>query len=168
MREKQSVKERKRHVMSSFEDNQKAAVEIARLAQRTLVIYTRDLEPGIYDHENFIEVVKRLVLAKRYARVRVLISSPGNTSRSGNKLVILGRRLNTYIEFRDVHEDYREDHREAFLIADDFALLYRADARKWEGMIGFNEPGIVRQHLDLFEKIWQASEYKLELRQMRI
>ena len=61
--------------------------------------------------------------AKRFARVRVLISDPPRTARNGNRLVGLGRRLDTYIEFRNVHEDYRE-HREAFLLADDIALLW--------------------------------------------
>ena len=166
MRERHT--EKKRDVLSSFEDNQKATVEIAKKAQRALAIYTPDLEPGIYDHEDFLEVVKRLVLSKRYARVRVLISNPGRAIRNGNRLVALGRRLNSYIEFRDVQEDYREDHREAFIIADSTALMYRADATKWEGMVGFNEPGIARQHLEIFEKIWQVSEYRHELRQLKV
>ena len=166
MRERHTDK--RRDILSSYEDNQKATVEVAKIAQRGLVIYTPDLEPGIYDHEEFLEVVKRLILSKRYARVRVLISNPGRAIRNGNRLVALGRRLNSYIEFRDVQEDFREDHQEAFIIADDRALMYRADASKWEGMVGLNEPGIARQHLDVFEKIWQVSEYKHELRQLRI
>ena len=117
---------------------------------------------------DFLAVVKRLVLSKRYARVRVLISNPGKAIRNGNRLVSLGRRLNSYIEFRDVLEEFREDHKEAFIIADDRALMYRADAGKWEGMVGLNEPPIARQHLEVFEKIWQVSEYKHELRRLSI
>ena len=64
------------------------------------------------------------MLAKRFARLRVLISDPPRTNRNGNRLVGLGRRLNTHIEFRNLHEDYRH-HREAFLLADDTALLPR-------------------------------------------
>ncbi len=160
--------DKKRDVVSSFEDNQKATVDVAKIAQRGLAIYTPDLEPGIYDHEDFLQVVKRLVLSKRYARVRVLISNPGKAIRNGNRLVTLGRRLNSYIEFRDVQEEYREDHTEAFIIADDTGLMYRADASKWQGMVGLNEPGIARQHLEIFEKIWQVSEYRRELRQLSI
>ena len=158
----------KRDVLSSFEDNQKATVDAAKKAERGLAIYTPDLEPGIYDHEDFLEVVKRLVLSKRYARVRVLISDPGKAIRNGNRLVALGRRLNSYIEFRDVQEEYREEHREAFIIADGTALMYRADAGKWQGMVGLDEPQIARQHLEVFEKIWQVSEYKQELRRLSI
>ena len=88
MQEQQTDK--KRDVVSSFDDNQKATVAVAKIAQRGLAIYTPDLEPGVYDHEDFLAVVKRLVLSKRYARVRVLISNPGKAIRNGNRLVLAG------------------------------------------------------------------------------
>ena len=138
-----------------------------RVAQRGLAILTPDLEPGVYDHERFLEIVKRLVLAKRFARVRVLISEPQRTIRLGNRLVGLGRRLNTYIEFRNVHEDYRE-HREAFLLADDVALLYRINHTRWEGIADTYEPAVARRYLGMFDEIWAASETSRELRQLRV
>ena len=157
----------RRWVLASMEDTLAAAIEVAAVARRGLAILTPDLEPGIYDHERFLEIVKRLVLAKRFARVRVLIAEPQRTIRLGNRLVGLGRRLNTYIEFRNVHEDYRE-HREAFLLADDVALLYRINYTRWEGIADTYEPAVARRYLGLFEEIWTASETSQELRQLRI
>ncbi len=157
----------RRWVLADKEDTLAAAVEIATVAQRGLCILTPDLEPGVYDHEQFLEIVKRLVLSKRFARVRVLISEPQRTIRLGNRLVALGRRLNTYIEFRNIHEDYRE-HREAFLLADDVALLYRINHVRWEGIADTYEPAVARRYLGLFEEIWTASETSRELRQLRV
>lgn len=157
----------RRWVLSSADETREAACEVARVAQRWINILTPDLEPGIYDSEPFVDVVKRLVLAKRFARVRVLISDPPRTARNGNRLVGLGRRLDTYIEFRNVHDDYRH-HREAFLIADDTALLYRVDHARWEGIADTYEPAVARRYLTLFEEIWNASETARELRQLRV
>lgn len=157
----------RRWVLANLEDTLAAAVEIAAVARRGLAILTPDLEPGVYDHEQFLEIVKRLVLAKRFARVRVLISDPQRTIRTGNRLVGLGRRLNTYVEFRNVHEDYR-DHREAFLLADDTALLYRINHARWEGIADTYEPAVARRYLALFDEIWAASETARELRQLRV
>jgi hypothetical protein len=157
----------RRWVITTMEDTRAAAVEVARIANRGLAILTPDLEPGIYDHESFLEVVKRLVLAKRFARVRVLISDPPRTARIGNRLVGLGRRLDTYIEFRNLHDDYRE-HREAFLLADDLALLYRVNHTRWEGIADTYEPAVTRRYLALFDEIWAASETSRELRQLRV
>jgi hypothetical protein len=157
----------RRWVLSSFEETRDAVSEIAAVAKRWISIYTPDLESGIYDHEGFLEVAKRLVLAKRYARIRVLIADPTRAVRLGNRFVSLGRRLNTFIEFRNVHDDYR-NHREAFLIADDIALLYRVEASKWEGIADTYEPGVARRYLELFDNIWNASEIEQEIRELRV
>jgi hypothetical protein len=157
----------RRWVLSSIDETRSAVAEIAATANRRISIYTPDLETGIYDHDAFLEVAKRLVLSKRYARIRVLISDPVRAVRNGNRFVSLGRRLNTYIEFRNVQEDYRE-HREAFLVADDQALLYRVDAARWEGIADSYEPAVARRYLGLFDEIWNASVVEQELRELRV
>ena len=150
-----------------MEETREAVVEISTLAKRWISIYTPDLEPGIYDHDDFLEVAKRLVLAKRYARIRVLISDPARAVRNGNRFVGLGRRLKSYVEFRNVHPDYRQ-HREAFLVADDTALLTRVDGYKWEGIADTYEPPNARRCLQLFEEIWNASEAEHEFRELKV
>ena len=150
-----------------MEETREAVCEIASLGKRWLSIYTPDLEPGIYDHEEFLEVAKRLTLSTRYARIRCLISDPRRSVRNGNRFVGLARRLKSHIEMRNVHPDYRE-HREAFLIADDIALLYRVDARKWEGIADTYEPAVARRYLHLFDEIWNASEVERELSELRV
>jgi hypothetical protein len=157
----------RRWILATLEDTLAAAIEVAAVARRGLSILTPDLEPGVYDHERFLEIVKHLILSKRFARVRVLISDPQRTIRLGNRLVGLGRRLNTSIEFRNVNPDYRE-HREAFLLADDVALLYRINHARWEGIADTYEPAVARRYLNLFEEIWAASENSRELRQLRV
>ena len=157
----------RRWVVSGFEESRAAAAEIAAQSRRWISIYTPDLEPGIYDHDDFLNVVKRLVLAKRYAKIRVLISEPRRTVRIGNRFVSVGRRLSSFIQFRNVHEDYR-DHREAYLIADDTALLYRVEGRKWEGIADTYEPAVARRYLALFDEIWNASEVEHEMRELKV
>jgi len=157
----------RRWVLSSLDESRQAAIQVARVAQRRLSIFTQDMDPGIYDHDDFLNAAKRLVLAKSYARIEVLIAEPARVVRGGNRLVALGRRLNTYIEFRNVHEDYR-DHREAFLVADDTALLYRVDASRWEGIADTHEPAIARRYLGLFTEIWEASVVEQELRELHV
>jgi hypothetical protein len=157
----------RRWVVSSFDEARTAAYEVAAVASRNISIFTQDMESGIYDHDDFLEIAKRLVLAKRYARIRVLIADPARVVRNGNRLVHLGRRLNTFIEFRNVHEDFR-DHREAFLIADDVALTYRVDATRWEGIADTYEPPVARRYLKLFEQIWEGSVVEQELRELRV
>lgn len=160
-----SANQGRRWILSSRDEVRDAAVAIADAAQRSMAILTPDLEPGIYDNEAFLDIVKRLVLSKRYAKIRMIITEPARAIRNGNRFVGVARRLNTCIELRNAHEDYR-GHHEAFLIADDSALLYRVDASRWEGLAATADPVVTRRYLDLFEEIWNLSEPGGEFREI--
>ncbi|MDH4124998.1 MAG: hypothetical protein OEW64_08545 [Gammaproteobacteria bacterium] len=157
----------KRWVISTRNEMRLAAIEVAREANRKVSIFTHDLEPGIYDDPDFLEVIKRLVLSKTYARIRVLIADPSRAIKNGNNFVHLGRRLNSYIEFRHVREDLRT-HAEAYCIADDTALVYRLQASRWEGIVDTFEPPVARLYSKMFDEIWLASEVAVEFRQIGV
>ena len=78
------------------EEVRAGVVDVTRCAERSLVILTPDLEPEIYDHDEFLEALKKFILARSFARVRVLISDPMRAMKSGNQFVSMGRRLNSY------------------------------------------------------------------------
>lgn len=157
----------RRWVISTQKEMLEAVIEVSREARRRVSIYTHDLEPGIYDDPDFLEVIKHLVLSQAYARIRVLIADPSRAIKNGNAFVTLGRRLNTYIEFRHVREDLRT-HPESFCIADNTALVYRLQASRWEGIADTYEPGVCQHYNAMFDDIWQASEVELEFRQLGI
>lgn len=157
----------RRWILSSMQETREAAIAIAGAAKRTIAILTPDLEPGIYDDNGFLDVAKRLVLSKRYARIRVIVTDPARAIRNGNRFVGVARRLNTYIDLRNAHQDYRT-HREAFLIADDNALLYRIDSSRWEGIADSYDPVVTRRYLELFDNIWNVSEPGPEFREVSV
>ena len=160
-------KSSKRWVISTQEEMRQAAIEVVKDAKRKVSIFTHDLEPGIYDDPEFLEVMKRLVLSQTYARIRVLIADPSRAVKNGNNFVHLGRRLNTYIEFRHVREDLRT-HAEAFCIADQTALVYRLQASRWEGIADTHEPAVAELYGTMFDEIWFASEVEIEFRQLGV
>ena len=84
----------------------------------------------------------------------------------GNEFVTMGRRLNSYIEIRHVKPELR-DINDAFCIADDRAIVYRADAQRWEGMSAV-DPAVAATYLERFDQLWQACEVELELRQLHL
>ena len=163
----QDRQDSKRWVISTREEMREAALAVVREAKRKVSIFTHDLEPGIYDDPDFLEVIKRLVLSQTYARIRVLIADPTKAIKNGNNFVHLGRRLNTYIEFRHVREDLRT-HAEAFCIADETALVYRLQASRWEGIVDTHEPAVAQLYGKMFDEIWLASEVEMEFRQLGI
>ncbi len=157
----------RRWVISTQEELRQAIIDVAAETTRKLSVFTHDLEPGIYDDPDFLDIIKRLCLSQTYARIRVLIANPTRAIKNGNNFVHLGRRLNTYIEFRHVREDLRT-HAESFCIADETALVYRLQASSWEGIADTYEPAVAKLYGKMFDEIWQASEVEIEIRQLGI
>jgi len=157
----------RRWVISTKEETRQAVIDVAGEASRKLSIFTHDLDLGIYDDPDFLEIVKHMVLSQAYSRIRVLIADPSRAIKNGNAFVNLGRRLNTYIEFRHVREDLRT-HAESFFIADETALVYRLQHDRWEGIADTFEPAVAKLYGNMFDEIWQASEVEIEFRQLGI
>jgi hypothetical protein len=145
-----------RAVIADAAELRAAVIDVVAKARRGLAILTPNLEPEIYDHEEFLDALKRFVLAKTFARIRVLITQPERAMKSGNQFVQMGRRLNSYIEFRNLAE-HLKPVQEAFCIADAEGLVYRADGAKHEGMVDTNAPGIAQGYLARFDTLWNES-----------
>lgn len=145
-----------REVLRGTDELRAAIVNIVSHTSRTLAILTPNLEPDIYEHVQFLDTVKRFVLAKTFARIRVLISEPERTMKSGNQFVQMGQRLNSYIEFRTLGQDFRP-LAEAYCISDAEALVYRADHSTNEGVVDTYAPEIAKRYLSSFDELWQLS-----------
>lgn len=156
-----------RRVLSGKREFAAAVTDVASVAARSLAIFTPDLEHGVYDSARFLEAVKRLVLSRSHARIRVLISDPGRIQHTVNRFLYVGRRLSTFIEFRHLPESF-QDRSDAFLIADDSALIYRARSDRWEGIVDTREPRLARVYLSQFDQMWQVSENAGEIRALDI
>lgn len=156
-----------RRVLSTKDEVRSAMVEVARLANRSITIMTLDLETNLYDHPHFLDAVKYLCLSRSYARIRVLITNPRRTLRDANRFVYLGRRLSSFIEFRNIHETYAS-HREAFMIADEAAIVFRSEADRWDAIADTHEPTMARHYLNIFDEIWAVSPSSHEFRHLRL
>ena len=157
MQAKEQIRQRgMRRVISNKDETRAAIVEITRRANRGVAILTPDLEPDIYDHDDFLETLKKFLLQRTFARVRVLISDPRRAFKDGNRFVEMGRRLNSYIEFRNIKPEHG-DHAEAFCIVDETGIVYRARSDTWEGIADTHEPAVARKYLDVFDALWHAS-----------
>ena len=156
-----------RQMLTNVAEVRTAVIQVTGVATRTLSILTHDLEPDVYDHDDFLETLKKFILARTFARVRVLILEPARVVLSASRFVAMGRRLNSYIEFRRALPELSA-HPEAFFIADEQALVYRARAESWEGMSDTYEPAVARMYLSKFESLWNACETEPEVRQLQI
>jgi hypothetical protein len=91
-----------RTILTTMPEVREASLKVAKSAQRLLSIFTQDLEPLIYGEEPFLEAIKRLVLARSYAKVRVLLADPSRAMVDNNRFLALARRRS-----RDIQGSWR-------------------------------------------------------------
>ena len=98
-----------RKIVAGNAEIRAAVIDMLSRARRSLAILTPNLEPEIYEHDDFLAALKRFVLARSFARVRVLITEPERAIKPGNQFVQMGQRLNSYIEFRSLAASLRPE-----------------------------------------------------------
>jgi hypothetical protein len=143
------------NVVTTLEETVAATLLVAASAQRLMSIYTPNLEPDLYDQSPFLDIVKRFVLARSFAKVRVLTADGSRLNRDVHRFVAMSRRLTSYIDIRVLGEDIPQPF-PAYIIADDRAILYRANATLWDGIADLDNPAVARMHLADFDAQWIA------------
>lgn len=156
-----------RSIVSTLDEVRAASLQVATSATRLLTMYTQDLEPLVYDQPLFLEAVKRLVLARSYAKVRVLLVDPARTVYESSRFIGLARRITSHIEIRRANPSLKSSQA-AFLIGDDRAVVYRLQASRWDGIAEMNDPAVARRYLNFFDEAWLASAPDAETRQQHL
>ncbi len=136
-------------------------------AQNTLDVFSRSLDPGIYEQSDFLANLSRLCLRNRLARIRFLVQQPSEAVKHCQRLLELARKLSSSIELRQPHPDYRP-HNEAFLVADCCGLIYRKLSDRYEGTANFYSPVESQRKTDFFTEVWERSEVNPEFRRLYI
>ena len=155
------------YALASRDDSRRAAAILAAQARRQLELFSPDMEPAIYDQAPFIDALSQLAVSSPRARIRILAKDFERTVKEGHRLVELARRLSSHIEIRHVHEDYR-DNNETFLLVDDYGLLHRRHAPRFEGNFSCKAPLEVRRLRAFFDEVWERSEPAADLRRLHL
>ncbi len=143
------------NVLSTLEEVRRATNLVAASAQRLMSLYTPDLEAELYDDPDFLEILKRFLLGRSFAKVRVLLGEGSRMKRDSHRFVALSLRLSSYIEVRPLGDD-KPNPCPGFLIADERAIVHRANAAQWEGVADLDNPAAARVHLADFDAQWMA------------
>jgi hypothetical protein len=140
-----------------------AAQRLTQQANRTLEIFTRDLDAPLYDRLEFLDALRQFAIRSKNSRVRILLQDLEAPQRGDHRLVLLYRRLPSRFEIRHCHPDHAE-HPENFLIADRVGYLHRRAFEDYSGILDFAG----KRKADLlgrfFDEVWDKSEADYILR----
>ena len=152
--------------LERFSQPQEARAHVLALiqqAQRSLCLYSDDLEPWLYHHSSVQQACTRFLLSSPRARLRILLRDPTRAVKEGHRLLALSRRLSSNLHIRKLNPDYASEEL-AYLIADDRGLFLRPELDQQSGYTLYNDPARVRQRQTQFDQAWDTSITDPDLR----
>lgn len=143
-----------------------AVVGIAATARRSLYIYSRDLDPGLFDHAEVLAVLRRL--ATRGGEIQVLLQDPLTPQRALAPLIGLAQRLPSAFRFRAIDEPVDHQYPSAYAVNDLGGWYFRSLGHRIDGETQIDGGGRARQLRNSFEPVWERSRVCSEFRALGI
>lgn len=134
-------------------------------ARREICIYTRDLEPAIYEDPEVLEAVRKVAVSGRGASVRILLQDPARVVREGHRLVDLAHRLSSVVQIRRPSEEDR-NYPGAYALTDSGGYLYRTFGDRFDAEGDLCYPPRRDELKRLFDEVWERAESPPELRRL--
>jgi predicted GNAT family N-acyltransferase len=140
---------------------------LVRSARYELCIYTRDLEPALYNDPAVLEAIRQVALSGRRASIRILVQDTARAVREGHRLVDLAQRLPSVVRLRrPMLEDLQ--YPSAFVLTDAGGYLFRSFADRFEAAGDVYYPPRRNELQRLFDQVWERAEVPTELRRLAL
>jgi len=144
-----------RLLFASLEDARRAVCAVIGRAERQISLASPDLEPALYEHPSVLSALTRFILAPRFTRVRILLTTATSPPDPQHALLTLSRKLSTSFDIRAMPA-HLASPTPTYLVADQTATVLRLDAGDWCGMYALENPPAARAHLAHFQTLWQT------------
>lgn len=148
---------------SNQQDARAHALALLQQAQRSLCLYSADLEPWLYHHSSMQAACTNFLLANPRNQLRILLRDTTLAVKHGHRLLTLARRLPSNCQIRKLHPDYPSETLN-FLLADECGLLLRPEPSQYAGYACYQDPANVRLRRAQFEQAWSTSISDADLR----
>jgi predicted GNAT family N-acyltransferase len=157
----------RRLVSERFAELRDATLALIASARREICIYSRDLEPALYEDAAILEAIRTVALSGKGANLRILVQDTTRLVRDGHRLVDLAQRLSSIVHIRRVaHEDAQ--YTGAFLLTDQGGYLFRTFGDRLEAVGDICYPPRRDELKRLFDEVWERAEAPPELRRLGI
>lgn len=154
-------------ILRDLAGNRDAVLALIGQATRSIHIYTRDLEPPLYDDAAIEHALSTVARRGRHSHVHIIVQDSARAVQQGHRLITLAQRLSSYVQIRNPGRDHM-DYNGAFLIADGAGLLRRNLADRYEGFVDFNDRLAARELDRYFRDVWEHGRPDPQLRRLLI
>ena len=151
----------------AIEDHHAAVVAVVGIigaARRGLWIYSRDLDPGLFDAPPVIEAMRRFGTAGRGNEARFVLQDAGTPQRAHAPLIALAQRLPSVFAFREVEDPVDRAYPSAYIANDAGGYYFRTLGHRFDGEADLHAPGRARQLRATCNAVWERARPVTEYR----
>lgn len=153
-------------------DTREAAVAITTAiitaTRRELCLYSRHLDPGLFDAPEVLEALRRLATRRQRVDIRILLQDAGTPQRAHAPLIGLGQRLSSVFAFREITDPADHGYASAFIANDSGGYYFRTLGNRFDGEAALDFGGRARQLADGFMPVWERARVVTEFRALDI
>lgn len=141
---------------------------LVRAARRRLRVYSRDLDPGLFDAAPVVEALRAFGTSGRGAEARFILQDAAAPQRAHAPLLGLAQRLPSVFGFREVDDPVDRAYPSAFVVNDVGGWYFRGLGHRFDGEADPHGPGRARQLQQGFDRVWERSRPVTEFRAIGI
>jgi len=152
---------------TAIEDRDAAIATVVALvdaARRGLWVYSRDLDPGLFDAPSVVEAFRRFATSGRGGEVRLILQDAAAPQRSHAPLLPLAQRLPSVFLFREVEDPVDRAYPSAYVANDAGGYYFRTLGHRFDGEADLHAPGRSRQLRGAFMSVWERARPIAEYR----
>lgn len=137
---------------------------LAHQARRRLCVYSRALDPGLFDAPEVLGALRRLAVRGDGIELRFLLQDAATPQRDHAPLLGLAQRLPSVVLLREVDDPVDRAYPSAFVANDAGGYYFRGLGHRFDGEADLHAPGRQRQLAEEFARTWERARPCTELR----
>ena len=156
---------------AAVEDRDAAVGIVAALvdaSRRYLWVYSRELDPGLFDAPLVVEALRRFGISGRGNEARFLLQDAAAAQRGHAPLLALAQRLPSIFQFRETADPVDRAYPSAYVVSDAGGYYFRALGHRFDGEADLHGPGRARQLRGEFMAVWERSRPVTEYRALEL
>lgn len=141
-----------------------ASIAIIDATRRGLRVYSRALDPGLFDAPPVLEAIRKLAVRGDGIELRFLLQDADTPQRDHAPLIALAQRLPSVLLFREVDDPVDRAYPSAFIANDGSGYYFRGLGHRFDGETALDAGGRARQLREEFDRTWERSRPCSEFR----
>jgi hypothetical protein len=142
--------------------------ELVAQAELNVAIFSQQLEPLLYNHQDICQRLSELARKNRHSMIRIIAQQTRSAASEGHCLIQLAQKLSSYVQIRTPATPELKRFSQSWLIIDDHSICEINNPDRYEGKLIQNNKLHISQQLEFFNQAWENSEPDIYSRRLHI